>query len=103
MRCVTPDGPATPTEWSLAEGAADGPPSTLDGIIAMSTSIDATVNATLALQNQSVQQQANYLLLRKALANQANTVTSLIEGASAETQPQTSSGNRIGTLVDTTA
>lgn len=69
----------------------------------MSTSIDATVNASLALQSQTVQQQANALLLRKALANQANTVASLIESATAETQPQASSGSRIGTLIDTTA
>lgn len=71
--------------------------------ITMSNSIDSTVSAALALQNQAVQQQANYLLLRKALATQANTVTSLVEGASAQMQPQLASGGRVGTLLHAVA
>lgn len=69
----------------------------------MSDSIDATVNAALSIQNQAVQQQQGYLLLRKSLANQANTVTSLVEGATAQMQPQLASGGNVGTVLHTTA
>jgi hypothetical protein len=69
----------------------------------MSDSIDANVSAALALQNQAVQQQANFLLLRKAFTNQANTVTSLVEGATAQMQPQLATGGNVGTRINTTA
>lgn len=67
----------------------------------MSNSIEGTVNAALALQNQAMMQQKNNLMLRKALDNQTNLITSLVQGATQGSN--LASGGAVGTLLHTTA
>jgi hypothetical protein len=64
----------------------------------MDISIESTVSATLSLQSAGVAQQQQNLLLRKALDNQAQTITGLIDSI-----PKLATSGTVGTQLHVTA
>jgi hypothetical protein len=64
-----------------------------------SMSIEGTVGAAVGLQQANAMQDAQNVLLRKVLDNQAATIVSLVDSA----VPQLSTSGTVGTLLHATA
>ncbi|WP_323011911.1 hypothetical protein [Castellaniella sp.] len=67
----------------------------------MSESVQSAVAAASGLQNWTMMQEKQNLLLNKVLDSQANTILSLVN--SVPSTPQLASSGSVGTLLHTTA